>query len=88
MRRRAAGENVEDECRAVDDLDVEGTLEVALLGGAEIVIDHDDVVADIVTPGLDLLEFPFANVGAGQWMRELLGDRADNLDIDGLGQPR
>jgi hypothetical protein len=87
VRRRAAGENVEDECRTVDDLDVEGTLEVALLGGAEIVIDHDDVVADIVTPGLDLLEFPFANVGTGQGMRELLGDRAHDLNVDGFGQP-
>src|SRR3712207_8869110 len=51
------------------------SLEVALLGGAEIVVDHDHVVADVVSPRFDLLELSFANVGAGQGMRELLGDR-------------
>ena len=34
VRRRAAGEDIEDQRRAVDDLDVERALEVALLGGA------------------------------------------------------
>ena len=88
MCRRAAGEDVEDERCAIDDLDVERTLEVALLGGAEIVVDHDHVVADVVAPGLDLVELPFADVGAGQGMRELLCYRADDLNVDGFGQPR
>jgi hypothetical protein len=88
VRRRAAGEDIEDERRAIDDLDIECTLEIALLGGAEIVVDHDHVVADIIAPGLDLLEFPFADVGAGQGVREFLGYRAHDLDVDGFGQPR
>ena len=88
MGRRAAGEDVEDECCAIDDLHVERALEVALLSGAEIIVNHDHVVVDLVAPGLDLLELPFANVAAGQGMRELLGDRAYDLDVDGLGQAR
>ena len=88
MGRRAAGEDVENESGAIDDLDVERTLQVALLGWAEVVIDHDDVVADVVAAGLDLLELPLTDVGAGQGMRELLRYRADDLDVDGFGQPR
>ena len=84
VRRRAAGENVEDQSRAIDDFDVERALEVALLGGSEIVVNHDHVVADVVASGLDLLELPFADVGAGQGVRELLGHRAHDLDVDGL----
>jgi hypothetical protein len=86
--RRAAGEDVEDERCPIDDFDIERALEVALLSGAEIIVNHDHVVVDVVAPGLDLLELPFANVGAGQGMRELLGDRAYDLDVDGFGQPR
>ena len=63
-------------------------LEVALLGGGEIVVDHDHVVADVVAPGLDLLELALADVGAGQGVGELLGYRADDLDVDRFGQPR
>ena len=86
--RGAASEDVEDERRAVNDLDVEGALEIALLRGAEIVVDHDHVVANGIAPGFDLLELPFADVGAGQGMGELLGYRAHDLDVDGFGQPR
>src|SRR4051812_15148305 len=88
VSRRAAGEDVEDERRAVDDFDVERALEVALLGRGEIVVNHDHVVADVVAPRLDLLELPLADVGAGQGMGELLRYRADDLDVDGFGQPR
>jgi hypothetical protein len=88
VRRRAAGEYVEDECCAIDDLDVERTLQVALLGWAEVVINHHDVVADVVAAGLDLLELPFADVGTGQGVGELLGYRTYDLDVDGFGQPR
>ena len=88
MRRRASGEDVENQTRAVDDLHVEGALEIALLGRAEIVIDQYHIVANVVAPGLDLLELPFADVGAGQRMGELLGHRAYDLDVDGFGQPR
>jgi hypothetical protein len=87
VRRRATGEDIEDQSRAIDHFDVERALEVALLGGSQIVVNHDHVVADIVAPGLDLLELPFADVGAGQGMRELLGYRADDLDVDGFGEP-
>jgi hypothetical protein len=65
VRRRATGEDVEDQSRAIDHFDVERALEIALLGGSEIVVNHDHVVADIVAPGLDLLELPLADVGTG-----------------------
>jgi hypothetical protein len=86
--RRTAGEDVENQARPVDDLHVERALEIALLGWSQIVVDHDDVVADVVAPGLDLLELPLADVGAGQGMGELLCYRANDLDVDGLCEPR
>ena len=36
VRRRPAGEDVEDQSRAIDDFDVERALEIALLGRREI----------------------------------------------------
>jgi hypothetical protein len=49
VRRRAAGEDVENQSCAVDDFDVERALEIALLGRREIIIDQDDIVVDVVT---------------------------------------
>src|SRR3954471_6725971 len=65
MRGRATGEHVKDERRAIDDFDIERPLQVALLSGSEIVVDHDYVVANVVAAGFDLLELPLADVGAG-----------------------
>jgi hypothetical protein len=41
VRLGTAGEDVEDEGRPVDDLDVEGLLEVTKLGGRELVVADD-----------------------------------------------
>jgi hypothetical protein len=86
--RRAPGEDIEDKRRAIDDLHVERALEIPLLSGAEIVVDHNHVITDVVAPGLDLFELPFSDVGAGQRMSQLLGHRAHDLDVDSFGQPR
>ncbi len=88
MGLRAAGKDIEDQRGAVDDHDIELTLEVALLGGAKLAVDQDDVVAERLAQLLDLLQLAFADVGAGVRVSELLRDRADDLDIDRLGQPR
>jgi hypothetical protein len=84
--RGAAGEDVEDERSAVDDFDVQRALEIPLLGWCEVVIDHDDVVVNVGPPVLDFLELSLADVGASEGVGELLSDRADDLDVDGLGQ--
>ena len=86
MCRRPAGEDIQDQGRAVNDLDVETPLQVALLGGREIAVDHDDVVAKILLTRLDLFQLALADVCAGQGVGELLGHRADNLDVDRLCQ--
>ncbi len=39
----AAGKDVENELRAVDDPAIERVLEVALLGGREVVVDDHEV---------------------------------------------
>ena len=49
MRRRPAGEDVENQSRAVDNFDVKRALEIALLGRREIIIDQDDIVVEVVT---------------------------------------
>jgi len=42
-RAGATGEYIEDQLGAVDDLDVNGGFEVALLRGSEFVVDNQDV---------------------------------------------
>jgi hypothetical protein len=82
----AASEDIENERRAVDHLDIERAFQVALLRRGEVVVDHDDVVPGFFPAHSDLFQFPFTDVGAGQRMSELLRSRTDDLDIDGLGQ--
>ena len=45
-RAGAAGEDIEDELRAVDDLDFERFFEIALLGGRQVVVEDDHGRAD------------------------------------------
>jgi hypothetical protein len=84
MRGRAAGKHIQDERGAIDDLDVKTPLQIALLGGREIAVDHHDVIIKIFLTGLDLFQLALADVGAGQRMGEFLGYGADNLDVDRL----
>jgi hypothetical protein len=86
MGGRAAGEDIQNQRGSVDDHDVEGAFEVALLGRGEIVVDHDHVVRDVGAPLLDLFQLALADVGAGERVGESLRDRPDDLDVDGFGE--
>ncbi len=56
--------------------------------GCQLVVEDDQIVAKHFPLGLDLFQLALADIGAGNWMAHLLGDRPDDLDIDRLGQPR
>ncbi len=82
-----AGEDIEDQGRPVDHLDVEGLFQVPLLGGGQLGIDQHHVVAETLSQGLDLPQLALAEVRARHRVRQPLGHRPNDLDIDGLGQP-
>jgi hypothetical protein len=88
VRLCPAGEDVEDERRAVDDHDVEFALEVALLGRAQLAVDHDDVVVERLPQLLDLRQLAFADVGPGVRVVDLLRDRTNHFDVDRLSEAR
>jgi len=56
------GEDIEDECRAVNYFDVERFLEVALLRWGKLIVEDDEVIAESVFKRDKLLEFAFAHV--------------------------
>jgi hypothetical protein len=79
-------EDFEDQPRPVDDLCLEGFLEVALLDGRQSVIDDDEsdlVVGDLGSDFLDL-------AGAEQRSRPKFGERhcdpVDDVEINRLGE--
>ena len=75
---RAFAEDVEDEAGPVDDLAVPGTLEVALLDGAELGVDDGD--GDVLRlDGLgDVFDLAFAEQGGGA-----AGAEGDDRGVDG-----
>jgi len=77
------GENIEDEDGAVDDLDIEGFLEIALLGRGERVVEDDQVDAVAGEFLLELFDEPFADeifrVG-DTGLDDLVGDRSAGGD--------
>ncbi len=80
------GENVEDEGGTVNDFDVEGVLQVALLGGGQFVIEDDRGVRGFGLLGDDLLELALADVGGGVVAVEALDGLADNVSARGAGE--
>ena len=59
-------EDVEDELGAIDDLGIEGLLEVALLGGGQVVVEDDDVDATrLVRPRRARSTLPLSDEGGG-----------------------
>jgi hypothetical protein len=56
-------EDVEDQRRAVEDLDVELLLEVSLLRRCQLIVEDDGRVVELGALGDDLLHLPFADVG-------------------------
>jgi hypothetical protein len=86
VRLRAPGENVENQRRAIEDLDLEHLLQIAKLRRGELVVDDDQVVLEGLLERLDLFELPGAEVGSGDWMGQALCDRADDFDVGGFGE--
>src|SRR5207302_2978602 len=61
----AAGEDVEDQAAAVDDLRADDLLEVAHLRRPEVVVEHDQRRVVMRGDRLDLLRFPLADERSG-----------------------
>src|SRR5205085_3970863 len=61
FRSRPAGEDVEDQPAAVDDLHADDLLEVAHLRGSEVVIEDHQRGAVVLRDRLDLFRFPLAD---------------------------
>ena len=59
------GEDVEDQRDAVDDVDLEQLLQVALLGGRQLVVEDDDVDVERLGQLAQLLGLALADVGGG-----------------------
>ena len=85
---RMGGEDVEDHLGAVDDLDVEGSLEVARLGGAQVVVEDDDVGLVSLDQLLQLLDLARADVGGDVDLLPLLEHGAGHVKAGRLGQAR
>src|SRR5690606_36281052 len=88
VRLRATREDVEDERRSVDHLELERLLEVALLRRGEVAVDEDHVVVQLVEQLHDLLQLALADEGGRMRMTKLLDHRAHDLDVDRLGEAR
>jgi len=80
------GEDVEDEGRAVEDLDVEGVFQMALLRGTELVVEDDDGVVDSGALRLYLRQLAFADVVAGMDAPQLLDGAGDDAGAGGIGE--
>ena len=87
VRLCPAGEDVENQRRAVDHQHVELSLEIPLLRGCQVTVDHDQVITKVLAEVPDLFELALADIGARVRMGQLLGNRAHHLDVDRLGKP-
>ena len=83
---RALSEDVEDEGGAVDDFELESSLERALLGRREFVIEDGDGGRDFVAQAGDLFQLAFADVGAGIGMAQALLDSGERHRAGGEGE--
>ena len=83
---RVASEDIQDQRRTIDDLDVflERVFQAALLRGRELRVADECVEGHLVAQTLDLLELPLANVGHG-WRVEVLLHGPDHLGTGGGG---
>jgi hypothetical protein len=80
----AAREDVENKLRAIEDLEIEGALQVAKLGGREVVVEDDEVGAERARLATNFLHLAPADQGCGIGSRRALqchthnfGTRAD-----------
>ena len=80
-----ASEHIEDQCSAVNDLDLQGCFQVALLSGGQFVVEDYNVGLEIIYRLGQLPEFPFSDVGGGKPVGPL-GNPAHHLRPGGTGQ--
>ena len=84
--RRVRREDIEDHLGAIDHLDAELLLEVAGLGGTQVVVEEDDVGLLGLDRRLELLDLARADVGRDVDLLPLLQHAADNEQAGCLGQ--
>jgi len=86
VRLRVGREDVEDHFGAVDHLDLEVLLEVARLGGAQVVVEDDHVGLLGLDERLELLDLARADVRRDVDLVPLLQQAADHVQAGRLGQ--
>jgi hypothetical protein len=79
-------EYLEDQGTAVVDLELENPLQVLYLAGREIVVEDDQVGAELAGGGLDLGRLAAADEGAGVGARPALDRATHHLDTGRAGQ--
>ena len=88
LAARVLGEDVEDQRDAVDDVDLEQLLEVALLRGRELVVEHDEVDVERLGELLQLLRLARADVGGGVGRVAPLQHELDRIGARGVDEER
>ena len=83
---RPGGEDVEDDLGPVDHLDAQELLQVPRLGGAEVVVEDDEVGLVRLDQLLQLLDLARADVRGDVRLLPLLEHAADDDQPGGLGQ--
>jgi hypothetical protein len=81
-------EDVEDQRRPVEHLDVEFLLEVALLRRRQLVVEDDGGVVERLTLGDDLLDLALADVGRRVAALQPLGGGTDDARARRTGEKR
>ena len=80
------GEDVEDQLRAVEDLEVGGGGDVAQLARRQLAIEDEDVGAEVHGADDQLLELAPADAGAAVEARAALQSAVDHDEASGVGQ--
>ena len=85
-RAGALGEDVQNEGGAVQDFEVEDPLEVAALGGGQLVVEDDGIDIRLVAERREFIGFAFADVGARAQLGQLLNTVGHHLRPGAGGQ--
>ena len=87
MRLSSRRENVEDKCGSVDHLLLQRLFHVAQLSWRQFIVHQDEVEGNRLGECDKFLQFAGANILRSIWMREVLGDRIDDIDSSSFGEP-
>jgi len=86
LARRVLGEDVEDHRGAVERAALEDALEVELLRGCELLVEHDGVGVDLLGQLVDLLGLALADERAGVGRAAPLHDTGHDVRAGGVDQ--